>query len=207
MAKCVHRVPLTQQCVDCYKEMNPDPQRVDVERLTELLTESNNLPWRDVPARPGYITTIIDNYGAGVAYTTAAGGRRGIEGQNEDAELIVAAVNALPALLQQLADYQMAASAEAQLADERGDTITQLRAKLAERDAEIERLDTECKDRIRQALENGQAFHAAELDRDEAMLILREVEKETEASEIAEGVHPLNDSLRNRIAAFLAGSG
>ena len=70
-----------------------------IERLGALLAEATPGPWYAVPARPGYITTIHDNFGSGVAYATCEGDG-GIDRQNADAALIAEAINALPALLQ-----------------------------------------------------------------------------------------------------------
>lgn len=267
-----------------------NPQRVDVERLRELLEKAAPGPWvaNESEVLPPNSCGTVECCGIAECYH---GSRQ--ETAYANADLIAAAVNALPALLQQLADYQRqraelydrlngtpcaeirwlqereqlmgellslrnACGAGADLdnddlrddagfwfnvaafrgieltrqveraeAAERGETITQLRAKLAERDAEIARLSQNVTVRYmtvpvvklpnqeivtaeqvmalrnrnlegwRLATQRGIELKAAERAREEACGFLREFVD----------VDARPNSMSARIAAFLAANG
>ena len=185
-------------------DMTPAP--ISVERLRELLAKATALPWeadagtvRPAPESPDRVT---------IAYCSGEGSPQG----EADAELIAAAINALPALLHQLAELErdnatMRGTDYHQVGVEQEQEIIDLEAKLAEREAEVAkwRERSETNERLRcevMALFNGAAsdLRAAERAREEACGLLRDIRPVLSCAD----TYGACGDLRDRIAAFLA---
>ena len=185
--------------------MTANPQRVDVERLRELLAKATPGPWsqddatsadirgacgRDVAVA---ISRPMENLDLSDKSTIAAESR---ETAGYNAELIVAAVNALPALL-----LQVAAQASEIAAMERN--LVEAMSAVHEADKEIADLKGRILRANKRKTRHKQRAEAAERARDECVALLREAQGNL--------YHPLEpamiDSLESRIAAFLAANG
>lgn len=209
--------------------MTDTTKRVDVERLAELLAKATTGPW-ETTAGPSTVSDIFSDGDWNICPPLGEAGPVCIAAGGENASLITEAINALPTLLQQVAELERQRDAYKAADESMQDAHRNALAKLAERDALVARLSETWMD------ENGTTWipptayayamvcrarwlavdraEAAERARDESHQELQSAHDwfESQAKAISKACGSTWDLMqireqRDRIAAFLTANG